>query len=147
MKLDLGFVRRSEFAGEGFDLWADFAQKVKVQRLAVEQMLDIHQDGRQMAFGQEVVARVERFISVPLDACQQQVVFGGQSTEKRAIDFSAVRFAGREDFTNFQATRCAADDARVPRVNEAIDRIKATDMSQHTNSDEMMRSHGKMALI
>jgi len=50
LELDFGFVRRGKLAGEGFDFWADVAQEVKIQRLSVEQVLDIHQNRRQLAF-------------------------------------------------------------------------------------------------
>jgi hypothetical protein len=75
LELDFGFVRRGKLAGEGFDFGTYISQEVKVQGLSVEQVLDIHQDRRQLAFGEKLVAGLESFVSVSLDASQQQVVF------------------------------------------------------------------------
>jgi hypothetical protein len=93
MKLNFGFIRRGKLAGESVEFRADVAQKVKVERLAIEQMFDIHQNGWQIAFSQQFVARLESLVAVPFNSCEQQVIFDGQASDKRAIGFLSVQFA------------------------------------------------------
>jgi len=45
LKLSFGFVSFGQFGRQRVELRPAIAQKIKVQRLAIEQMLDIEQDG------------------------------------------------------------------------------------------------------
>ena len=60
MNLSFGLIDRGQLGGQGIQLWAPLAQKIETERLAVEQVLDIEQDVRQVSRQSLVLRRTVR---------------------------------------------------------------------------------------
>jgi hypothetical protein len=134
-----GFVDGGELGGERVELGRGLAEEIEIERLAVEEVLDIEEHGRRAGGGEAGGAGLVGFAAVFFESCQEQVVFDGDAAEQRAVGRLVVfEVSGGEDFADFEAAESAADDAHSAGVALAIGGGKAADAAEQTDANEML---------
>ena len=134
-----GFVGGCEVGGEGVELGGGLAEEIEIERLAVEEVLDIEEHGRRAGGGKSGGAGVVGFAAIFFEAGEEQVVFDGDAAEQAAVTGLLVfEVGGGEDFADFEAAGGAADDAHAAGVALAIGGGEAADAAEQTDADEML---------
>src|SRR5258706_8429304 len=117
-ELDLGLVRFGQLAGELGNLRRLAPQEIEVERLSVEQVLHIDEDGWDSPFPQPAGAGGKGLGAVPLQTRQEQIILHRHPAEERAVQLVArCGVQRREDLSHFQSAAGAGEEARPPTEN------------------------------
>jgi hypothetical protein len=141
--LNLGIVEFGQLGDEGLDFGGLLAQEVKDQGLAVEQMLDVHQDGRQTKLVQSGLAGVVGGLFVFQQTGFEQLVLDRHATENRAVPFTGLAFfVGRsQHLADLQAAVGADDHPAATRISGSVDGREPSHMPQGAHTNYMKSGH------
>lgn len=132
-----------EFRSHRFNIRRHFAQKVKKQRAAVEQVLYVEQGGCNSTLGQKSRASIQRFLAVLFQPRFKQFVFHRHPAQDRPVRIAANRlFIGRaQHFAGFQTAAGAENHSGGARIAHGVDRREPADVSQGSDSHKMLPRH------
>jgi biotin synthase len=142
--LDLGFglIDLGQLIRDGIELRIGFAEEIEKERAAIEEMLDIDEDGGGTEVSEARGAGGKGLFAVFFEAGEEEVVFDGDTAKQIAVwSVCSAWLRGGQDFADFEAAGRAADDAAAAAVARAVGGEEAADAPEDTDADKMLACH------